>query len=332
MATMPDPNVTAQNLANQIATQIEPTLASVLTTFQQQTIAAVPQPPAPVAVPLLKQLLPAGATPKVGIHTMLWFQQATSTSPANNHVKNTRNADGSGGVLYNSNSPAYLASLVKMYLAAGADFAIVDWYGSQNTFIDGATKNFLAAAAGTPLKVGIMVDKGAIKGASDVTTAFINEVHYIMSTYWSNPNFFTDFISDFACAELGINWSTVQSTFPNVTFVHDSGTYGKFFTWAPNQAVSVTTGHYTNANCVMGSVHRGFFDGALLTATGTTPNFNASVWSQTTIPSVRHHNRVVTSDEWFQLWAAIPTTMKYVQVITGQDYEEGTALEGMLSM
>jgi hypothetical protein len=262
----------------------------------------------------LKALLPAGSNINLFAHLMQWFE------PGNSHSTNT-------GVTYDSSDLRTIAQQIQLAKDAGIDGFLVDWYGpaSVNSFGDTAFLNLLQIAEILGgFRAGICIDKGAVKNLmaanAGMTTqeAFQTAYNYVTSIYAAYPAFFGDYILEFGCGALGVSFGGFQT--PSV--LHDDPTYGQFFTWVdPPQGASQVAKNYTNPDCVMGSVCWGFNDGA-------PANLNDSVWGG----PVRLLDRCHLGTNWKQCWANIPVSMKYVQIVTWNDYEEGTGIEGVLGM
>ena len=260
----------------------------------------------------LKSYLPATGITLVA-HLMQWFEQ----NPANGHSLNT-------GIRYDSASRGTINKQIRLAQASGVDAFMVDWYGSQDIHGDLAFKELLLQAEIMGFKAGICIDKGVIKGALSPTalsptSAFVSELAYVFSTYAPSPGFFSDFIMEFGCGKAGVNFADVAVE--SELILHDDPKYGPFYTWVglPLGQEQITP-LYQNKSCVMGSVVYGFNDEAPM-------NCTQSVWGG---PS-RVMNRARLAGNWFAGWQEVPSVMQYVQLVTWNDYEEGTAIEGMLS-
>lgn len=269
----------------------------------------------------LKSLLPEGttvpllpATPVLLAHLMQWFQ------PGNSHCSNT-------GVTYDSSDPLQIACQVRLAQSLGIDGFIVDWYGPStvNPFGDLAFRNLLLVASVLGnFRAGICIDKGACqalvsKGAT-WQSAFDQCISYIKQNYSQNPAFFSDYILEFGCGQKAIDaGSPINfSAYPNL--LHDSAKFGLYYTWAlPNAQAQAQ--HYSDPNCIMGSVCAHFNDtNVSKPATG--------IWGG----APRFMDSNLTMSNWHQGWQLITPKMKYIQIVTWNDYEERTAVEGELGM
>lgn len=262
----------------------------------------------------LINLLPPGAQPLIFAHLQQWFQ------PGNAHAANT-------GVAYDSSNPLTIAQQIRTAQAIGIDGFIVDWYGpdSVNPFGDQAFKNLLLVASVLGnFKVGVCIDKGACEAlvAKGLTwqAAFDECMSYIALNYASSPAFWGEYVLEFGCgakaeaAGAPIDFSTYTSV------LHDSAKYGKFFTWAlPNADAQAK--RYSDPNCVMGSVCAHFNDASV-------SNPGVGIWGGA--PRLLDSN--LTMQNWRRGWSLIPVGMKFVQIVTWNDYEERTAIEGEVGL
>ena len=249
-------------------------------------------------------------------HFMQWFY------PGSVHSQNT-------GVSYDSSNVVTIGRQITLMKSLGFDGVLVDWYGpdSVNPTGDRAFQRLLEACEVLNFQAGICIDKGALSSLVTANVgmtyqqAFQLAYNYVKSVYAANPAFFRDFIAEFDCGAKALSvGQTIDFTrFPDV--IHDDSKYGRFFTWAglPGGQPSVTA-NYSNSNCVMGSLCFAFND-------ESSTNPVQSVWGG----PARIMNRARTAANFLAGIKALPPTLRYVQLVTWNDYEEGTALEGVVA-
>src|SRR4051812_8734548 len=267
-------------------------------------------------------LLYSGANTKVIAHFMPWFGEK-------------RHMD----VGYNSHDPVQIHNQITDMISRGIDGVIIDWYGSAD-YTDATAKLVMAEAEQHPgFTFAIMVDKGALqlsacKGCTPQQT-MIQQVQYIEQTYIpstaymriNNRPMITNFDIDL---HYTIDWKAVQkatSTNPDFVFQHASGfthdVSGGSYAW-----VSLTSGNY-------GMPYLDKFYKAALAAPqqetfgGVYKGFNDTLsgWSK---------NRVMNQQcgqTWLQTFSDLNSyynsgkPLANVQLVTWNDYEEGTEIE-----
>lgn len=268
-----------------------------------------------MSTPMLINSLPSSAV--LGAHLLQWF------GPNSPHSQRS-------GVNYDSSDPVLIARQIRLAQRFNVQVFWADWYGPQavNPNGDLAFRNLLMVCnvLNTGFRAGICIDKGALKAiiATGVSAqqAFQTCYNYVKQTYATNPAFFSPFIMEFGCAKAAseLSQSLDFSAFPDV--IHDDSSIGRFYTWALPNAVSIAQ-HYSSPNCVMGSICAHFDD-------GDPTNRNVQIWNNS-LP-VRLMDAFYTGANWTQSFTLIPLTMKYIQLVTWNDYEEHTALEGLFQM
>jgi hypothetical protein len=267
-------------------------------------------------------LLYPGSNTKVIAHFMPWFGQK-------NHMN----------VGYNSQDPAQVHSQITDMISRGIDGVIIDWYGSAD-YSDGTAKLVMAEAEQHPgFTFAIMVDKGALKlspcpGCTPQQT-LIQQVQYIEQTYIPSPAYMrinnrpmiTNFDIDL---HYTIDWDAVQkatSTNPDFIFQHASGfthdDSGGSYAW-----ISYTAGNF-------GLPYLDKFYKASLAAPkeetfgGSYKGFNDTLasWGSNRIMGQQ------CGQTWLQTFSELNgyydsgTPLANVQLVTWNDYEEGTEIE-----
>lgn len=275
----------------------------------------------------IASLLYSGATTPIYATWLGWFG-------LNNHIS----------VGYNSDTQAQVHAQVQDMISRGMAGAISDWYGTANTFIDGATMLLKqeAEASGGKFQFAIMEDKGALGAAAqsngcDVTNQLISDLTYIATTYESSPAYVKvngrPVVYFFDVNDFYIDWTRVLASVPGNPIVLQRGTNGFTqstsdggYSWVAihqntpfNPELSVQDAFFQAAQqspnkYVVGTAFKGFNDTLATWGTNRVLDQNCG---QTWIQSLQENGKFYSSSN--QLPA--------LQIATWNDYEEGTALE-----
>ena len=268
-------------------------------------------------------LLYPGATTKVLAHLMLWFG-------GSNHMN----------VGYSSTDATQVHRQIVDMISRGIDGVVVDWYGPNNS-IDQATELVMAEAEKHPgFTFAIMIDQGAIQwdscsGCSPQQT-LIEHLQYMEQKYFPSPAYLkrggvpvvTNFNIDLSFP--GINWSSVSaalSTHPEFLFQNTDGfthslsrgSYSWVMPTTTDFGISYLTNFYDtglsySSDQTVGATYKGFND-------------TLASWGS---------NRIMKQQcgqTWLQTFAKINSLynsgrqIPYVQLVTWNDYEEGTEIE-----
>ncbi|HWR14085.1 MAG TPA: PKD domain-containing protein [Terriglobales bacterium] len=276
----------------------------------------------------LRKLLYPGSTTKIYAHFMGWFG-------GSNHLN----------VGYESASTTQVRKQVDDMMSRGIDGMIIDWYGPSNTRINQTSvyvKNE-AEARGGKFVFAIMEDQGAIRTCAytsgcDVTQKLIDDFNYINSTFASSPAYMKvdgrPVIFTFDVESLpNIDWNRVLANVqgnPKI-ILHNNQGFSKFYSsgsyaWEPiNKSDPNDWGQWYLSNFYQTS--RSYPYKMVLAGTWKGFNDTAAAWGQ---------NRVVNQN-CGQVWLATFNEMNAnfstslqapgVQVVTWNDYEEGTEIE-----
>jgi hypothetical protein len=283
-------------------------------------------PPSHVSKLPLRSLLYPGATAKFYARVVPFF------------LKSQKHVD----VGYNSGDPRQANRQVEDMISRGIDGAIVDWYGLEHPDLGRASDNFRdAAESHSGFTFAISEDKGALKDcarkpACDLTRHLIDDLNYAYDHFEKSVAYLQSdgrpVVFFFDVNQLRIDWSRVrQAVDGNPLFVFRNAKAFSLpfsdgaFAWADH------TGHREmpylddfykkylevgrpRSALMFASVYKGFDD-------------RAASWSE---------NRV-TNQECGQIWLdtfakinryfASTQSLDYVQVVTWNDYEEGTEIE-----
>jgi hypothetical protein len=271
-------------------------------------------------------LLYPEATTKIYAHLMLWFGQ-------NNHMN----------VGYSSTDPAQVKRQVTDMISRGITGVIIDWYGPGNS-IDQAAQLVMAEAENHPgFTFAIMVDQGAIEWDScqgcTPQQALIAQLQYVEQTYFPSPAYMmiegkpmvTNFNIDFSYS---IDWNAAAaalSTQPaflfqnNNGFTHtlSDGSYSWVMPTTTDYGMSYLTSFYDTgmtfpSEQTVGATYKGFND-------------TLASWGSDRIMSQQ------CGQTWLQTFSEInglynaAKPLHDVQLVTWNDYEEGTEIESGIS-
>ena len=279
-----------------------------------------------------RTLLYAGSTAKIFAHFVPWFGGPE-------HIN----------VGYISTDTAQIQKQVNDMMSRGLDGAVIDWYGPGNSSANfarynQATQSFMQESElHTGFNFAIMMDFGALQTCSntagcDVTQALIDDLNYANTNYFGSPAYLQyngrPVLYFFGQEFYTVDWSRVRSGVAgNPLFIFRNG--GGFtdaqsdggFSWSGVSAATSTD--------PMGLK---YLDNFFQTAMGAAPNyatgsaykgFNDSLASWGT-------NRVL-SEQCGQTWLktlaeagnyySANNQMYGIQLVTWNDYEEGTEIE-----
>ena len=274
----------------------------------------------------LRDLLYNGANTKIYVHYMPWF--GTSY-----HMN----------IGMDESQPAVVQRQVADMMSRGVNGAIVDWYGPSNTHHNTTTINMMnaAQASGGKFTFAITEDSGALKSCAnttgcDITQQLISDLTYVYKTFEPSPAYLRidgrPVIFFFGTDAYTIDWTRVRANTPgNPLFIfRNSGAFGKVesdggFSWLGisgdpnNMGLSYLDGFYSTAlryptKNLFGSGYKGFND-------------TLASWGK---------NRIVNQQcgqTWLKSWAeagkyfSSGAQMPALQVVTWNDYEEGSEIE-----
>jgi len=263
-------------------------------------------------------LLYSGSTTKVFAHYMPWFGQG-------GHVN----------IGYSADDPNQANATVNDMVSRGIQGVVVDWYGQNFSFEDTATQLMLdAAEQHSGFQFAVMIDAGGIKG--DPTSGVISELGYAWQKYMQSGSYMKmsgrPVVFYFGVESLGVNWTTVRNSiqgnpifiFENSAGFSDSfsdggfawvGAFGNPADWGQSYLDNFyAAGQANSGKHTVGSTKKGFDD-------------TIASWSM---------NRVINQNcgqTWLNTFADIGAhysssrQLETLQLVTWNDYEEGTAIE-----
>jgi hypothetical protein len=271
-------------------------------------------------------LLYNGANTKIYATWLGWFGQP-------NHMR----------VGYQSNTQAEVHAQVQDMISRGMAGAIADWYGLQNTTVEGATTLLRneAEASGGKFQFAIMEDKGALGPAAvsngcDVTNQLISDLTYIASQYESSSAYIKvngrPVVYFFDVDTYYIDWPRVLSSVDNpIILIRGTNGFTRStadggYSWVSIQQSTpfnpelsfqdsfFTAAQQTPSKITVGTAFKGFNDTLATWGTNRVIDQNCG---QTWLQSFKEIGKFYSSSN--QLPA--------LQIATWNDYEEGTTIE-----
>ena len=279
-----------------------------------------------------RSLLYPGATARIYAHFVAWFGFG-------DHMN----------VGYVSSDTLQIQKQVDDMISRGLDGAVIDWYG-RGTFnphfvsYDRATQNFMHESELHPgFNFAIMHDAGALKGCAstagcDVTQALIDDLNYANTAYSGSPAYLRyggrPVVYFFGHEAYTLDWARVRAGVAgNPMFIFRNG--GGFtrpqsdgaFSWVAPETVTSTNlmalnyldNYYKTALSrpsaySTGSGYKGFNDTLALWGAG---RIIGQQCGQTWLASLADAGKYYSS----------ATQMLGIQLVTWNDYEEGSAIE-----
>lgn len=266
-------------------------------------------------------LLYPGSTTKVLAQMLLWFGQS-------DHMN----------VGYNSNDAAQVQRQITDMISRGIDGVIVDWYGPNNT-IDQATQLVMhEAEKHAGFSFAIMIDTGAIGNACSNCSpqdALTSLLQYVEKTYFPSPAYLTlqgqPVVTNFNIdGQYQVDWTKANAalhTAPRFLF-QDNGGFSHPMSDGSYSWVMPQTADY-GLNYLSAFYQTGKTFGNLETVGATYKGFNDSLASW---GSGRYLDQQC-GQTWLETFAQINSQysqggqLPYLQLVTWNDYEEGTEIE-----
>jgi hypothetical protein len=268
-----------------------------------------------------RSLLYAGASTKIFAHFMAWFGGSS-------HLD----------VGYNSADPNQVTKQVEDMMSRGIQGAIIDWYGQKGSKEDITTQNMMQVAeAHSPFMFAVMEDAGAIRGCTSCQGPLISDLTYAYNKYEQSPAYFRingrPVVFFFDTQTLpGVNLAAARAAVPgNPIFIIKDAS--GFTMSGADGAYSWVTDTFNNSNWGQNYLDY-FYKTGLANASrqifgSTKKGFNdtKAAWSA---------NRIVPQNcgqTWLNTFAEIGKyysasgQLENLQLVTWNDYEEGTALE-----
>ena len=270
-------------------------------------------------------LLYPGSTTKIYAHLMPWFG-------GTNHLN----------VGYASDDPAQVTRQVNDMLSRGLAGAIIDWYGPNNTRLNNASIYVKQESEKrTNFEFAIMEDKGALNACAntagcDVTGRMIQDLVYAYNTFEQSPAYMRvggrPLVFFFGVDAYTLDWTRVRNGVPgNPIFIfRNNGAFthaqtGGGFGWTGlssdpnNMGLGYLDSFYSTALKYpslqsVGSSYKGFDDS--IASWGSMRLLNQQC-GQTWLSTMAESGKYYSSSN----------QLPWLQLVTWNDYEEGTALE-----
>jgi hypothetical protein len=273
----------------------------------------------------IRSLLYPGATTKIYVHLMPWFG-------GTNHVN----------VGYNSATAAQATRQVADMISRGVDGAIIDWYGPFNTRNNtSAIYTLQAAEQYSTFEVAITEDAGALKGAADPTQKAIDDLTYAWSTFMQSPVYMRrnlrPVVFFFGFEGSGVDMAKLKAGVPgNPIFIMRNN--GGFTATASDGSFAWLA---TKTSAYDGYMSLGYLDsfyGTALKNPAKLPfgsafkGFDDTIAAWTPLPTGRHIPQLC-GQTWLRsmaeagLYYSSSKQLENLQIVTWNDYEEGSALE-----
>jgi hypothetical protein len=260
-------------------------------------------------VPLSSLLYDANST-RIYVHFMPWFGGA-------NHMN----------VGYASNDSTQVHRQVNDMMSRGARGAIVDWYGPTHTVEDQTTQYLRddAQTRGGSFEFAVMEDKGALScvDSASCTSALLSDISYINTTYFSSPAYMRvngrPVLFFFGVEALPMDWNAVrQGALGNPLFIFENSMTQAAddggFSWVHGIDSFYQIALQYPGKVVYGSAAKGFNDTLASWGSNRITAQNCGQW-------------------WLSTWAyggqywSTSNQLPALQVVTWNDYEEGTEVE-----
>ncbi|WP_193100700.1 hypothetical protein [Burkholderia sp. Z1] len=284
---------------------------------------------------------------KIDVHTLLY---PGSTTRVLAHYLPWWGPDPRGvDVGYRSDDPRQAYRTFADMQSRGIDGVIVDWYG-QGHFVDTAWQASMPELAKFPgMTFSIMIDSGSFKfnacHGCDLTETILNNLAYISREYFTSNQYLRyeghPVVSEFGMDAVGkADWARIHAAYPDVYWIHtlapgfdlpySKGAYvwEQPSSWATSQPAGTrhdllhrerfyNIGRNQPPGMItVGGVWSGF-DDKKASWGAAAPRFLAPACGRTWLDTFRSINERYSARQ----------QLPFVQLITWNDYEEGSALE-----
>lgn len=266
-----------------------------------------------------RELLYDGASTGIYAHYMPWYGSSS-------HIN----------VGYSTADPAQVERQVTDMISRGIQGVIIDWYGPNSAHADlSSTVMMKEAEKHQGFKFAIMEDSAAVRNATDKTRTLISDLVYAWQTYQQSSAYLKvdgrPVVFFFDVELLPIDWNEVRTQVPgNPIFVfQNSGSFSNEFAdggfawvgsfsnvddWGQAYLYDFYRTGLASPKLIVGSVKKGFNDTLAVWGEDRIINQNCGqTWLNTFAEIGRHFSASKQLD--------------MVQLVTWNDYEEGTAIE-----
>lgn len=265
-------------------------------------------------------LLYPGATTKIFAHLMLWFG-------GSNHMN----------VGYSSVDRAQIQRQITDMISRGIDGVVIDWYGPHNS-VDEATRAVMhEAERHAGFTFAIMIDAGAMGNACSGCSsqeALTRLLQYVEKTYFVSPAYFTiegqPVVTNFNVDGASVDWQKANGALKTPPrflfqdqggFTHpmSDGSYSWVMPTTPDYGLEYLSSFYNTGLSfprteTVGATYKGFNDALAGWGSGRAIDQQCG---QTWLQTFSKINEMYNSGR----------QLPYLQLVTWNDYEEGTELE-----
>ncbi|MPV67289.1 hypothetical protein [Burkholderia sp. BE17] len=284
---------------------------------------------------------------KVDVHTLLY---PGSTTRVLAHYLPWWGPDPRGvNVGYRSDDPRQAYRTFADMQSRGIDGVIVDWYG-QGHFVDKAWQASMPEFAKFPgMTFSIMIDSGSFKfnacRGCDLSETILHNLAYISREYFTSNQYLRydghPVVSEFGMDAVGkADWARIHAAYPDIYWIHtlaqgfdlpySNGAYvwAQPSSWATQQPAGTRhdllyrerfyniARNQPPATITVGGAWSGF-DDTKASWGAAAPRFLAPSCGRTWLDTFRSINERYSARQ----------QLPFVQLITWNDYEEGSALE-----
>lgn len=265
-------------------------------------------------------LLYPGATTKIFAHLMLWFG-------GSNHMN----------VGYSSVDRAQIQRQITDMISRGIDGVVIDWYGPHNS-VDEATRAVMhEAERHAGFTFAIMIDAGAMGNACSGCSsqeALTRLLQYVEKNYFVSPAYFTikgqPVVTNFNVDGASVDWQKANGALKTPPrflfqdqggFTHpmSDGSYSWVMPTTPDYGLEYLSSFYNTGLSfprteTVGATYKGFNDALAGWGSGRAIDQQCG---QTWLQTFSKINEMYNSGR----------QLPYLQLVTWNDYEEGTELE-----
>ena len=265
-------------------------------------------------------LLYPGATTKIFAHLMLWFG-------GSNHMN----------VGYSSVDRAQIQRQITDMISRGIDGVVIDWYGPHNS-VDEATRAVMhEAERHAGFTFAIMIDAGAMGNACSGCSsqeALTRLLQYVEKTYFVSPAYFTiegqPVVTNFNVDGASVDWQKANGALKTPPrflfqdqggFTHpmSDGSYSWVMPTTPDYGLEYLSSFYNTGLSfprteTVGATYKCFNDALAGWGSGRAIDQQCG---QTWLQTFSKINEMYNSGR----------QLPYLQLVTWNDYEEGTELE-----
>jgi hypothetical protein len=275
----------------------------------------------------VRSLLYSGSTTKIYAGWQGWF------GPQNHQQ-----------VGYSSADPAQVKRQVEDMISRGIQGAIVDWYGTEDAFVDSATQQLRQQAEAHPgFEFAIMQDGGSLltvaqQNGCDVTQQAIVDLTYAYNQYMNSPAYTKingrPVVFFFGVDTWYVDWDRLRASVPGNPLFLFRGPEG--FTETPQSNGAFQWLDLANNNPFDPQLSRQETFYTLALSRAQQPSFGSTYKGFNDTSAIWSTNRVVNQhcgQTWLDTFGTVNRfynsgrQLPAIQLVTWNDYEEGSEIE-----